>query len=387
MLSLVVRMKLVHLCRASLVIRFGAAMLMAFAGSFAVVCSCTVPRDAYGAEPIEGVLKVADSDADNEQEMKPYTDVIANTAAKFKMVPIRGGTFQMGSPASEANRDDDEGPQHKVRVEPFWMGQCEVTWDEYEAFMLCLDIKRRDALGVKATALEKTADAVSRPTKPYTDMTFSMGKRQFPAICMTQLAARMYCKWLSKKTGRYYRLPTEAEWEYACRAGSSTAYNFGDDASKVDEYAWHVGNSNYRYNIVGKKKPNAWGLHDMHGNVAEWVLDQYVEDRYGKLTGEVSSRTLAIPTKLYPRVVRGGSWDEDAKDLRSAARASSTIDWKAQDPQLPQSIWYHTDALHVGFRVVRPLKRPNQKELATYWDAGTMMPDDVPPEKSGCNQE
>ncbi len=182
--------------------------------------------------------KVADASATTQAEMKPYTDVIANTLVTFKMVPIPGGKFMMGSPASEAGRGEDEGPPHEVVIEPFWMEEHEVTWGEYEIWMFNLDIQRRAVNSEPTTDLDKAADAVTRPTKPYTDMSFGMGKDGFPAISMTQLAAKTYCKWLSAKTGRYYRLPTEAEWEYACRAGSKTAYSFGDDPMKLDEYAW-----------------------------------------------------------------------------------------------------------------------------------------------------
>lgn len=289
-------------------------------------------------------------------KLEPYTQVIPGTDVKFEMVPIPGGEFVMGSPESEAKRNEDEGPQHKVKIEPFWMGKHEVTWNEYDIWSFSLDIQRRKVNGIEATPLDKIADAVTRPTKPYTDMTFDMGHDNYPAICMTQLAAKMYCRWLSAKTGHHYRLPTEAEWEYACRAGTTTAYSFGDDPKLLDEYGWHYEISDDKYHPVGQKKPNPWGLYDMHGNVSEWVLDQYDAKFYEKFEkGKVYSfpETYNVPKTLYPRVVRGGSWDDDPEGLRSAARFASTPDWKIQDPQLPQSIWYHTDALHVGFRLVR----------------------------------
>ncbi|APZ93979.1 formylglycine-generating enzyme family protein [Fuerstiella marisgermanici] len=316
------------------------------------------------------VLTAADNavpQATTEAAMKPYAQPIAQTEAAIDMVPIPGGTFKMGSPESEAGRNADEGPQHEVRIDPFWMGKCEITWNQYEIWGEKIDIARRKIFGSPATPNDELADAVTRPTPPYTDMSFSMGKQKHPAICMTQHAARMYCKWLSVKTGQYYRLPTEAEWEYACRAGTTTAYSFGDDVSKLDEYAWYEANSDEGYHEVGQKKPNAWGLHDMHGNVSEWTLDQYVPDTYANRKSGVRN-PLVVPSKLFPRVVRGGGWDDSATLLRSAVREGSDEDWKQQDPQIPQSIWYHTDALSVGFRIVRPLKAPSDEEKATLWD-------------------
>ena len=184
---------------------------------------------------------------------------------------------------------------------------------------------------------------------------------------MTQHAARTFCKWLSAKTGRYYRLPTEAEWEYACRAGTTTAYSFGDDPDELEDYAWYFDNTDEGYEKAGKKRPNPWGLHDMHGNVAEWVLDQYDEEGYGLVDGQLAN-PLAIPTELYPRTVRGGGWNQFPEDCRSAARGASDEEWKKQDPQIPKSIWYHTDALHVGFRIVRPLVEPSEEEKAERWE-------------------
>ena len=248
------------------------------------------------------------------------------------------------------------------------MGKTEITWDQYEIWGENIDIARRKIFDSPATPNDEIADAITRPTPPYTDMSFGMGKQQNPAICMTQHAARMYCKWLSAKTGHYYRLPTEAEWEYACRAGTTTAYSFGDDVAQLDDYAWHAENSEERYHDVGQKKPNPWALHDMHGSVSEWVLDQYIPSAYSKQTTLVSN-PLTVPTVLFPRVVRGGGWDDEPGMLRSAVREGSSEDWKQQDPQVPQSIWYHTDAQAVGFRVVRPLVVPTAEERAKKWDS------------------
>jgi formylglycine-generating enzyme required for sulfatase activity len=306
---------------------------------------------------------IAGDKSDSAAEMKPYTQEIPGADVSFDLVPIPGGEFLLGSPAAEADRRDDEGPQVKVRIDPFWMGKYEVTWEEYDIWSFRLDIQRRKLLGTKATDRDPVADAVTRPTAPYTDMTFGMGHDGYPAICMTQHGAKMYCRWLSEKTGNYYRLPTEAEWEYACRAGTTTAYSFGDDPSKLDEYGWHYDNSDEQYQKGGQKKPNPWGLYDMHGNVSEWVLDGYSEGFYATLakTDSVVS-PLNVPKGMYPRIVRGGSWDDDPDGLRSAARVSSNEEWKIQDPQIPKSIWYHTDALHVGFRIVRPVKVATEGE-------------------------
>ena len=319
--------------------------------SFAVAMLSLLPQATAD------VPKNPTAEAKTEKEMKAYKQTIPGTEISFEMQPIPSGEFSLGSPASEADRKDDEGPQAKVKIEPFWMGKYEVTWEEYDVWSYNLDIQRRKLLNLQATDLDKTADAVTRPTKPYTDMTFGMGHDGFPAICMTQLAAKTYCEWLTQKTGHYYRLPSEAEWEYACRAGTTTAYSFGDDKSKLGDYAWHFDNSDEKYHKIGQKKPNPWGLYDMHGNVCEWCVDEYDAGFYKTLAGKGGAVTSPIfpAKKLYPRVVRGGSWDDDADRCRSAARHHSVPEWKVQDPQVPKSKWYMTDALHVGFRLVRPL--------------------------------
>jgi formylglycine-generating enzyme required for sulfatase activity len=339
------------------------SFLRSFAAAAAVALLLVAVSPVWAVKP---VLDVPDAVAGSEAEMKPYTDKIANTQVSFQMLPIKGGKFMMGSPDSEKGHNPDESPQHEVEVGPFWMGKYEVSWDEYEVFMFNLDIARRSVTKEAPSVLDKAADALSRPTKPYTDMTFGMGKEGYPAICMTQYAAKKYCEWLSAKTGRFYRLPTEAEWEYACRAGTKTAYSFGDSPDKLGEYAWDYDNSNETTHPIGKKKPNPWGLHDIHGNVAEWCADQYAADFYQKLAGKLAVNPLNVPKLVEPCVVRGGSWDDDPAALRCAARRGSSPDWKQQDPQLPQSVWYYTDALFAGIRVVRPLQEPTEDQKKLY---------------------
>jgi formylglycine-generating enzyme required for sulfatase activity len=333
----------------TLALAFGVAPASARAQAPAPAVVAPTPATAPATSPI----------ADPSQ-MKPYTQAIPGSTLKFDMVPIPGGTFTMGSPEGEADRKDDEGPPFKVAIAPFWMGKHEVTWDEFDEYCFSQDIKRKQREGVdltKQSESETKADASTRPTKPYADMTFGFGHEGNPAICMTHHSAMEYCRWLSAKTGLNYRLPTEAEWEYACRAGSSTPYAFGEDASKLGEYAWYVENAEGP-RPIGTKKPNAWGLHDIHGNVAEWCLDFYQPDAYARFAkaGQPARGPVVLPTaKEYSYVARGGSWDDDPDALRSAARKVSNPEWSVQDPQRPQSIWWHTDATFVGLRVLRPL--------------------------------
>ncbi len=301
----------------------------------------------------------ATADPPSTAELKPYTEAIPGTDLKFDLLPIPAGTFTMGSPPAEPKRAEDEGPQHAVEVGAFWMGKYEVTWDEYDQFAFSMDLKKKKRENVDLTTqpdTEKASDAVTRPTPPYADETFGFGRKGQPVICITHHSAMEYCRWLSAKTGKVYRLPTEAEWEYACRAGTKTAYSFGDDASKLGDYAWYVENAE-KPQPIGKKKPNPWGLYDMHGNVSEWCLDRYVPDIYSTFTKGPVKGPVVLPTAAeYPYVARGGSWDDDAEGLRSATRRASNLEWSVQDPQRPQSIWWHTDATFVGFRIVRPLE-------------------------------
>ena len=295
---------------------------------------------------------------------KAYVETIPGTDVKFEMVPVAGGTFTMGSQPGEFGHKADEGPAHAVAVRPFWMEKFETRWDEYDIFAFSQDLLKKKQPGANPPAesnSDKAADAVTRPTPPYTDETFGFGREGHPVINITHHAAMEYTRWLSAKTGKDYRLPTEAEWEYACRAGSQGPFYFGSDPKQLGDYAWYLDNSNAQPHEVGKKKPNAWGLYDMLGNVAEWCLDEYAKNAYqppaGATPGIALVSPVALPTeKKYPNVARGGSWDDDPDRVRCAARLASDPDWSQQDPQRPQSIWWHTDATYMGFRVVRPLE-------------------------------
>jgi len=301
-------------------------------------------------------------------EMRGYTNTIVGTEVSYALAPIPAGEFTMGSSMGEKGRDSNEGPQRVVKISPFWMGTYEVTWNEFELFMYVDEEKKfKDRIKTDA-AIDKISEGVARPTKPYVEMSFGMGKDGYPAISMTQHAANKYCQWLSAKTGHFYRLPTEAEWEYAARAGTTTAYSWGDDPAEAKQYAWFEANSDFKYQKVGRKKPNPWGLYDIHGNVAEWCIDQY-EPNYEKVKSLLQDPWLKQATP-YPQVARGGSWDDGLAKLRSAARRGSDKSWKQQDPQLPKSIWYLTDAQFLGFRIVRPLKVPSLDEVFRYWNSG-----------------
>lgn len=291
-----------------------------------------------------------------------YAQSIPGTKHVVEMVGIAGGEFKMGSPENEMFRKADEGPQRTVEVSPFWIAKYETTWDLYLVFQN----KELEAQDLKTDeATEKNADAVARPTKPYVEMSFGQGKNDgFPVCNVTQFAARAFCEWLYKKTGNFYRLPTEAEWEYAARAGSETAYHFGENDSDLNEYGWFFDNSDGAYKKVGQKKPNAWGLYDMYGNVAEWTSDQYIADVY---KNDGVKDPYIVPSAVYPHVIRGGHWDDDPEKLRSAARTPSTPRLKQQDPQIPKSDWWLTDAPFIGFRVVRPVTPPSKKEIEEYF--------------------
>ena len=291
----------------------------------------------------------------NAQDFKTYDQIIPNTSVTFKMAAIPAGKFKIGSPATERNRSEDEGPQKQIELSGFWMGTKEVTFAEWDLYFKDNSLPQT-----------KTIDGVTRATPQYIDLTWGMGRDgKHPTNSMSHTAAVMYCKWLYTKTGIFFRLPTEAEWEYACRAGTETTYPFGNDAQSLKEYGYYKDNSNGKYHHVGQLKPNPWGLYDMLGNLSEWTMDQYNTFYYETIPGKNPMTTVGAK---YPKTVKGGSYLDEAKELRCANRIVAVANWNIRDPQIPKSKWWLTDGMFVGFRVVRPLVQPSKEEIEKFYN-------------------
>lgn len=308
--------------------------------------------------------------------MVPYTQTIDQTDVRFEMIPIPGGEVLVGSPENEPGRSADEGPQFTVTIEPMWVAKTELTWAEYKTFLKTYDIfKRLSRQGIrKASGLDQ-ADAITVPTPLYEPShTYEHGDDpKQPAVTMTQYAAKQYCKWLSGIAAVEYRLPTEAEWEYAARGGTNTAYSFGNDVAELDQYAAFADNSPEGAPKVGSKKPNPFGLYDMHGSVWEWTVNHYSAEAYGTKAGKKLTVNEAFdpPTQKDSRTVRGGGWQDPPERLRSAARlGSADEDWKDFDPNVPMSPWWYTTdpARMVGMRIVRSHKPLTEDEKKRYWE-------------------
>ncbi len=309
--------------------------------------------------------------------MVPYKTMIPGSDVEFEMIPVPGGTFKFGSPESEAERGDDEGPQVELTVDPMWVAKTEITWAQYKEFMNLYSIfKEFEAKGQRTINDDNRVDAITAPTELYDpSFTFEYGEESLqPAVTMTQYSAQQFTKWLSHVTGQQYRLPTEAEWEYAARGGTTTAYSWGDSADDIDDYAWYFDNADSGAVTVATKKPNPFGLYDMHGNVAEWTVGQYTESGYGWLADKSVKAVDAVqwPTTSSPCVVRGGSWEMDPPDLRSASRlASDDEQWKEEDPNFPKSPWWFTSdpARGVGFRLFRSYRPLGKEKISKFWEA------------------
>jgi formylglycine-generating enzyme required for sulfatase activity len=258
----------------------------------------------------------------------------------------------MGTPDREPGRKPGEGPAHVVEIKPFYLAATEVARDLFGIYLQELGVR---TLCVEGPPFPEDRDGISKFYVWYGDRTMGWDEKGLPAFAMSWRNAANFCKWLSKKAGKTYRLPTEVEWEYACRTGTKTAYSFGNDPANLGEYAWFTDNSGEdleaRPRPVAQKKPNAWGLYDMHGNVKEWVADFYARDAYA---ADAKAGPVANPTGPKQRMVhvaRGGSYADYPEDLRSGAREFQEDWWQFEDPQDPKSIWWLPKRAFIGFRV------------------------------------
>ncbi|MFI3314759.1 MAG: SUMF1/EgtB/PvdO family nonheme iron enzyme [Rikenellaceae bacterium] len=298
-----------------------------------------------------------------------FTERIPGSVVEFNMIAIEGGTFKMGSPDSEKFRNSDESPLRNVTLDDFFIAEIETSWDEYYTFYIETMSEGRtppDSVYARNTTYPM-ADAISGPTPPFgiPDQGWGAGKR--PAITMTHYAAQTYCQWLSAKTGKNYRLPTEAEWEYVARAGSDEPYFFGGkpssysnqgfirkfidaDTSKIASYFVYSANAMGKSELPEQSKANPWGVKNMQGNVMEYCLDKYDPNAYSLTSLDVAN---PLNSSGEEHVVRGGSFVSDASELRAAARSKTKHeDWLRTDPQNPKSIWWYSDTNRIGFRVV-----------------------------------
>ncbi len=302
-----------------------------------------VTRICFTATVLFLCFKVMAQAADSS--FKPYLQKIPGTNLQIKMAPIKAGLF------TPQRTTKENKATALVNIQAFWMGAHEVTYDEFDAYMQ------------DENTSQNSIDAITRPSQPYIDMTLGMGKEGgYPANSMQQYGASMYCRWLYQKTGIFFRLPTEAEWEYACSAGAETIYPFGNDAKDLAKHAWYKSNSNNSYHKVGQLEPNSWGLFDMLGNVAEWTIDETSHFILNK-TGDTTTKATTRPDD---GIVRGGTFKDEAKDVHSAARLKANPVWNRRDPQIPKSKWWNADAPFVGFRIIRPLQQPT-KERAEFF--------------------
>ena len=299
-----------------------------------------------------------------------FIETIPNTTVSFEMMAIPGGTFTIGSPETEPYREHDEGPQRQARLNAFWMGKAEVSWEEYEAYYAEMHGEGRSEDQAKKMSGVAQVDAITGPTPAYGNPDQGWGRGQRPAITMTYYAAQQYCAWLSRKTGKTYRLPTEAEWEYAARGGKSTAYFFagspndyarerlrnrlfGVDTSVINRYVKYAANSLSKTHPPATVQPNPFGLLNMLGNVREFCADWYAPNAYANAADNDVIVNPLGPKEGAERVIRGGSYKSEAAHIRVAGRDHTRTEaWLKTDPQIPKSLWWYSDCNDVGFRVV-----------------------------------
>lgn len=297
------------------------------------------------------------SPGDPVEPKRKFTELVESDKgadAAFEMVYLPGGTFWMGSPEGEAGRAADEEPLHPVKVDPFYLATTEVTLDLFMTYY-------RETVTSSAASFFSSSgdsvdvDAVTGPTPVYGDMTMGHAGN-YPAFGMTWENARSFCRWLSEKTGKEYRLPTEAEWEFACRAGTREPLGPGKTEAGTASLAWFDETSKGRLQPVATKDPNPFGLYDMQGNVREWVFDLYSPDTYASRTGTGVVENPTGPEEGRRHVARGGDYNSPLSEIRPAARAREESWWRASDPQIPKSRWWIPMMDFIGFRVACSVK-------------------------------
>ncbi|HMQ49052.1 MAG TPA: SUMF1/EgtB/PvdO family nonheme iron enzyme [Saprospiraceae bacterium] len=285
---------------------------------------------------------------------------LAGFAQEHQRIHIPGSDIDLEMvllPGGQWTYRQADGQQQTYVLDSFLMATHELTYDAWALFQ----IRENDSDASALPDVAFQADAVSRPSPPYLDFANGMGRAGgYPAVSMTQQAALRYCQWLYQKTGRFFRLPTEAEWTYACQANQDW------QPEDLADYSWYYDNSFEKYHIIAEKKPNPWGLYDMLGNVAEWTLDFY-EENYLGATADQASNPWVIPLRKHSRTVKGGSYDSTPEECTCTHRLKSQPKWQARDPQIPKSIWWNPDSPFVGFRLLSPLKQPSPEEIETFF--------------------
>jgi len=283
---------------------------------------------AHGAEPTDRVSWFTN-----------FNQPIPGQSVAIDFVAIPGGQIEIGSPLGEPGREPHEACPRIIQVKPFWLGKYEVTWRQYLPFMSVEPSQMTNKQPSYRAWVDQ--DGISHPSVNYAIMDRTHGHQHYPVTGVGWIAASEYCRWLRKKTGRPFRLPSEEEWEYACRAGSTNAYFWGNDTARISDYGWFLGNSAdvdsaETPHPVGLLKPNRFGLFDMAGNMAEWC---------GKTSPD------------SPAVLRGGAFCSPPSCLRSAARWIEHPDWDSLDPEIPRSPWWLTVDF-AGFRIALDAEAP-----------------------------
>jgi formylglycine-generating enzyme required for sulfatase activity len=252
---------------------------------------------------------------------------------KLNRLPHQGSVDQtielLQLPAGKIVLKDADGKEREHEIKPIWLAKTETTWNQYDIFWMALDVADPWAARLKGgKGMPEKIDGRSRPSMPYAPPDNDWGRDGFPAMNVHFQSARQYVAWLSVTTGKKFRLPTEAEWEYACRAGGPPVK---PDAKALNEVAWYEDNVKQQTQKVAQKKPNAWGFYDMLGNVAEYVIRD--------------------PNDVQG-LVAGGSYKDEAENVHSGAREPFHKRWQARDPQEPKGRGWLSDGQHVGVRVV-----------------------------------